>query len=402
MAVTNYAKQYAQALSQAYPNVLHFGALFARKQEGDYKWANNNTVEVPSVSVTGRFDGSRDTINAKQRRHSNKYTPLTLRNHRVWDDLIHPRDISETNQVLSIQNITRTMNETEKFPEKDKYLISTLYSDWCATGRVGFSAVLTKDNVLPYFDKMMETQTERNIPAAGRILYITTEVDTLLKNAVAFYRIAGDMSASIQRALSYVDKVQIEVVPSDHMLTAYDFTIGAVKGDTAKQISMFLVHPSAVITPEAYDFAQLDPPSAGTDGKYVYFEESFEDCFILPNKQYGLDFVVNDLSVSTATFTTAASAEDDAVAGDAKVTMTAPVGTNVLTGSRYFYATKASTAVAVPGYGEYVTKVSDFKEFALADVINGTNANKITIVVSDIEGRVYAGGSADLTSKAAG
>jgi len=210
------------------------------------------------------------------------------------------------------------------------------------------------------------------------------------------------MSASIQRALSYVDKVQIEVVPSDHMLTAYDFTIGAVKGDTAKQISMFLVHPSAVITPESYDFAQLDPPSAGTDGKYVYFEESFEDCFILPNKQYGLDFVVNDLSVSTATFTTAASTEDDAVAGDAKVTMTAPVGTNVLTGSRYFYATKASTAVAVPGYGEYVTKVSDFKEFALTDVINGTNDHKITIVVSDIEGRVYAGGSADLTSKAAG
>lgn len=50
--MANYATQYCQALSQQYPNVLHFGALFARKQEGDYRWANAHTIEVPSVSVT--------------------------------------------------------------------------------------------------------------------------------------------------------------------------------------------------------------------------------------------------------------------------------------------------------------------------------------------------------------
>lgn len=290
----NYASQYAQALSQAYPNVLHFGALFARNQEGDYRWANNKTIEVPTLAVTGRVDATRGSIGTKTTRHSNVWTPLTLRNNRKWDDLIHPRDIDETNEVLSIQNITRVYNQEQKFPEMDKYLICTLYADWLAKSHTAKSVTLTTANVLTTFDELMEEMTEANVPMDGRILYITPAVDTLLKNAQSIYR-SIDVSkapAGIQRALSYIDHVTIEVVPSDHMKTVYDFTTGAVVGTGAKQIQMFLVHPSAVITPVNYEFAQLDPPSAGSDGHYVYFEESEEDVFILPNKDPGLSFVV--------------------------------------------------------------------------------------------------------------
>lgn len=290
----NYATQYAQALSQAYPNVLHFGALFARNQEGDYRWASSKTIEVPTLAVTGRVDATRGTIGAKTTRHSNVWTPLTLRNNRKWDDLIHPRDIDTTNEVLSIQNITRVYNQEQKFPEMDKYLISTLYADWLAKDHTAKSVTLDTSNVLTVFDEMMEAMTEANIPMEGRILYITPSVDTLLKNAQSIYR-SIDVSkapAGIQRALTNIDHVSIEVVPSDHMKTVYDFTIGAVADSTAKQITMFLVHPSAIITPVTYEFAQLDPPSAGTDGHYVYFEESEEDVFILPNKDKALAFIL--------------------------------------------------------------------------------------------------------------
>lgn len=162
--MANYATQYAQALSQQYPHVLHFGALFARNQEADYRWVNNHTIEIPSISVTGRIDGSRTALIARTQRHSNTWTPLTLRNHRSWNDFIHPRDIDETNQVLTIQNITRVLNEEEKFPEKDKYLISTFYSDWTNTGRVPLTGNLTTDNILDYFDTMMVNATEHNVP----------------------------------------------------------------------------------------------------------------------------------------------------------------------------------------------------------------------------------------------
>ena len=77
------------------------------------------------------------------------------------------------------------------------------------------------------------------------------------------------------------------------MQTKYDFTEGWKVDSTAKQINMVLVHPMAVITPISYEFAQLDPPSAGSQGKYDYFEESFEDVFILPHKMDAVDFHVS-------------------------------------------------------------------------------------------------------------
>lgn len=401
----NYADKYAQALSQQYPNVLHFGALFARNQEGDYNWTSNHTIEVPSIAVTGRVDGSRTSFMERVQRHSNSWTPLTLRNHRAWSDFIHPRDIVETNEVLSIQNITRVMNEQEKFPEKDKYLISTLYSDWLGKGRVPLTATLSTANILTYFDKMMEMMTEHNVPAAGRVLYITPPVNTILKGATAWYRqqnIQGTAPASIQRALTSIDSVQIEEVPSDHMLTVYDFTVGAVPGVTAKQVQMFLVHPSAVITPENYDFAQLDPPSAGSQGKYEYFEESFEDVFLLPNKEFGIDFLIGGLETSTATFTTAASVATGAVVGDSVLTVTAPTGTNLKAGSRYFYQAASGTAPTALGYGELVPGVTGWIEWDGTSVINVTNSYKLTLLVTDATGRVYASGNGTVTSKISG
>lgn len=291
---TNYATQYAQTLSQAFPNVLHFGELYERRQEGDYRWLNAKTIEVPTLSVTGRVNATRGKISEKVARHSNKWTPLTLRNSRKWDDLVHPREINETNHTVTIANITRVYNQEQKFPEMDKYLISTLYKDWSALSHTADTTVLTEENVLSVFDEQMQAMTEANVPEAGRILYINPVVDTLLKNAKALYHsmdvLRGD--ASVQRAISVIDKVKLKVVPSSLMKTAYDFTVGAVDAEGAKQINMFLCHPNAIITPVAYEFAQLDPPAAGTDGHWVYFEESDEDVFILPNKDPAIRFVV--------------------------------------------------------------------------------------------------------------
>ena len=63
-----------------------------------------------------------------------------------------------------------------------------------------------------------------------------------------------------------------------------------------EQIEMLLIHPESVITPVSYEFACLDEPSASTGGKYVYYEESFEDVFILNNRSDGISFVVKPAS----------------------------------------------------------------------------------------------------------
>lgn len=282
----NYATQYAQALAQAYPYVLHFAALRSTENDARYKWTGANTIQIPSLSTTGRVDGDRDTIGTATRNYNNAWEPKTLQNHRKWGTLVHPMDVDETNHVASIQNITQVMNEEQKFPEMDAYLVSKVYADWIAAGGTADTTAITTANVLAIFDTYMTAMDEANVPGTGRILYVTPAIKTMLKQAKEITRSVQNGDSAINRAVRSLDEVQIESVPSVLMKTVYDFTIGWKAGIGAKQIHMLLIHPSAVITPEKYAFAQLDAPSAGSEGKYVYFEESYDDVFVL-NKRKG-------------------------------------------------------------------------------------------------------------------
>lgn len=286
----NYAQAYQQALAQAYPNVLHFAALRSTENDARYRWLNADTIQIPSLTVTGRVDGDRDTVETAKRNYENAWEPKKLSNHRKWSTLIHPMDIDETNQVASIQNITQVFNEEQKFPEMDAYLVSKLYTDWAAAGGTADTTALTVDNILQVFDGYMEDMDERNVPSTGRILYVTPAINTMLKNAKDIARFVQNGENAIRRAVRSLDEVQIESVPSALMKTVYDFTVGYQPGAGAKQIHMLLVHPSAVITPEKYQFAQLDAPSAGSEGKYVYFEESYDDVFILNKRKDAIMF----------------------------------------------------------------------------------------------------------------
>lgn len=277
----NYATAYQAALAQAYPYVLHFAALRSTENDGRYKWTGAKTIEIPSLSTTGRVDGSRDTIGTAARNFNNAWEPKTLQNHRKWSTLVHPMDIDETNHVASIQNITTVFNQEQKFPEMDAYLVSKVFTDWRTAGGSADTEALTVDNILVKFDGWMEAMDEANVPASGRILYLRPAINTLLKQAVEKYRTVQNGDAAIQRAIKSLDDVQIEKVPSTLMKTVYDFTDGWKAGVGAKQINALLIHPSAVITPEKYAFAQLEAPSALSEGKYVYFEESYDDVFVL-------------------------------------------------------------------------------------------------------------------------
>ncbi|MGO0904933.1 capsid protein [Clostridioides difficile] len=294
MAALNYAKEYSNVLAQAYPYTLNFGDLYATENNGRYRWTGSKTIEIPTISTTGRVDSNRDTIAVAQRNYDNAWEPKVLTNQRKWSTLVHPADIDQTNHVASIGNITQVYNEEQKFPEMDAYCISKIYADWTALGKVADTTVITTANVLEIFDMMMERMTEARVPENGRILYVTPTINTLIKNAKEIQRTVNikDGGTSLNRQTTDIDTVKIIKIPSALMKTAYDFTTGWKAGAGAKQINMSLIHPSAVITPVSYQFSTLDEPRAVTEGKYLYFEESFEDVFILNKKADAIQFVV--------------------------------------------------------------------------------------------------------------
>lgn len=312
MAKLNYATEYQRALEQAFPYALYFGKLYSTPNNNRFRWINAKTIEIPSISTTGRTNADRDSIGTAQRNYNNSWETKTLVNERKWSTLVHPKDIDQTNMVASIGNITKVFNEEHKFPEMDAYTVSKIFYDWSTsvggdaaheayTGRVARTTALTVDSILEEFDAMMLAMDNARVPVTGRVLYVTHEVKTMLKNAqIAEGQAIGrnlDLQSNngvIDRRVNRLDEVEVIAVPAELMKTKYDFSDvnGWAPASDAKQINMMLILPTAVITPVSYSFSKLDEPSALTEGKYYYYEESFEDVFILNKKADAIQFNV--------------------------------------------------------------------------------------------------------------
>ena len=310
MAKLNYATEYQRALEQAFPYALYFGKLYSTPNNNRFRWINSKTIEIPSISTTGRTNADRDSIGTAQRNYNNAWETKTLVNERKWSTLVHPKDIDQTNMVTSIANITQVFNEEHKFPEMDAYTISKIYYDWTTSiagdaahgayeGKTARTTELTVDTILAEFDAMMLAMDNARVPVTGRVLYVTNEVMSMLKNAqVSATQAIGrqlDVQSNnhvIDRRVNRLDEVEVIPVPAELMKTKYDFSDvnGWAPTEDAKQINMVLILPTAVITPVSYSFSKLDEPSALTEGKYYYYEESFEDVFILNKKADAIQF----------------------------------------------------------------------------------------------------------------
>ena len=372
MAVLNYATSYSQALAQAYPYVLNFGKLYQVENDQRYRWVNSKTIEIPSISTTGRVNSNRDNISTASRNYDNAWEPKTLTNQRKWSTLVHPMDVDQTNLVASIQNITKVFNEEQKFPEMDAYLVSKIYGDWTALGNVAEEIALTTANILEIIDQKMEEMDEARVPANGRILYCDYPTRTLIKNAQGLVRNFNVQNGgnAIDRTISRIEELEIIGVPSALMKTVYNFTSGWQAGVSARQIKMFFVHPSAIITPVSYQFAQLDPPSAGSEGKYVYFEESFEDVFILNKKAGAIKFVIAPAaSQSTNTGNDNTAGSGTGTGGNQEATTPSVTLDKETLSLTVGGATGALTATVVPDDSEITWESSDT---GVATVSNGT------------------------------
>lgn len=292
MAPLNYAELYLQGLQQKFSQGLFFNALYNTPNNQRIRWVNAKTVQIPRIDVTGMVDVDRDSIGTYARKVDNSWETKTLQHDREFRTLVDPVDIDETNMAVTIANITRVFNDEQKLPEMDKYMASKLYAEFVSYGGNADTTALSEQNVLQVYDKFMEEMDEAEVPQEGRILYVTPPVYTMLKNAEQMQRFIQVTSNNgvVNRAVRSLENVQVVSVPSARMKTAYDFTEGAVEAPGADQINMILIHPQAIVSPLKYEFVSLDQPSATTGGKYLYYERSYWDVFVIERKVPGIKF----------------------------------------------------------------------------------------------------------------
>ena len=402
----NYAAEYAQALALAYPYLSYFADIWASENSTRYRSGMGKTMYIPTVTVKGATDVNRNQITGTfNRNFNNEWQAVELQMDREWDTLVDPMDITETNDVANLANITRAFVESQKVPEMDAFLASKLAGYASTYGGVSTES-LTSSSILAEWDKALEYMTNQRINRDRVVGYFTPASYKLLKQATGLTRFIEVTNGirDVDRNVARLDGVRIIEVPNDMMKTAYTFTEGwAVDTAHAAQINFMLVDPMAVAAPIKYETAMMSPPTAQNKGKYLYYERYYYGAFILDQRQAGVYAHLGSApTLGTLTVTSVAGTEDN---GDSKITVSGKniwSDGNVVEGMKLVYCTGTDAAVsltynAVPDATKTWVDVS-----ANPFVLKSQTANKyITVALVNKEtGKVVAGGNTTLVVKA--
>lgn len=292
MAVYEYADQFERQLAQKYERELVSYEL--TQSNPGIKFMNAQTIKIPRLTVSGYKDHNRTNMGFNTGTVSNDWEPKKLTHDRDIEFAIDPMDVDETNLVTEIANIQNVFEEEQAIPEKDSYRFSKLLTEatsYTSKGAVVDETVLTVSNILEWFDEQMAIMDDKSVPQEGRILYLTSAMQKLLKNADGITRTMSVGAAGvINRQVHGLDDVKLKPVPSARFKTKYNFTDGCTPAVDAKQINMMLVHPSCVISRDKYAYMKLFTP--GTDSrtadKYVYQNRYYTDTFLIERKSCGI------------------------------------------------------------------------------------------------------------------
>ena len=394
----NYAAQYAKELANAYPYLSYFSEVWATANNAKYRPSLDNakTVFIPSMTVSGAKAVDRDSINGQfSRNFNNSYEAKTMTMDREWSTIVDPLDISETNEVVTIANITKTFNEFQKVPEMDAYAASKLAGFADAFGGVD-GTTLTSANILAQWDSYLAYMTDQRINRDRLIVHVTPATYVLLKQAAGitrFLEVANGIQA-VDRNIAKLDGVTIVETPSDMMMDSYDFTEGWAAGAGAAQVNMLFVDPLALIAPIVYDTSMLTPPSAISKGKYVYYERYYYDVFNLLNRQAG--FFANKSAPSLGTVTVVSVA--GSTSGDTKITIS---GAQIDMNGQPYYGIEAYYAIENAAvsltYGAALPS-GTWTKFTGADITAASGKYATIALVNKQSGKVIAGGNAVVVS----
>lgn len=292
MAVYSYAEVFERELAQKYARELISNELTLSNP--GIKFLNAQTIKIPKITVSGYKDHSRNGMGFNAGTITNDWEPKKLAHDRDVEFAIDPMDIDETNLTLEVANIQNVFETEQAIPEKDSYRFSKLYAEaktYASDGAVVDTTVLTAANILEWFDEQMSKMDDLSVPQEGRIFYVTSAINKLLKSADGITRTMSVGAAGvIDRRVHGLDDVQIKTVPSARFKTKYEFTNGCTPAAAAKQVNAMLLHPSCVISRDKYAYMKLFTP--GTDSrtadKYVYQNRYYTDTFLIQNKACGI------------------------------------------------------------------------------------------------------------------
>ena len=295
-ADVNYAVEYKQQMLNVMPYLSYFADIYGSENSTNYRPLSGKQVKVPNITVKGAVAANRDTTALITRNFNNDWDTIELQMDRYWDTIVDPLDMVETDNVLTLANVSRAFNEQQKFAEMDAFMASYLASK-AITGSRYDTTELTSANILSKWDGYIAALTKERFNRDRCVAYMTSGTYKLLKEAAGITRFidAGTGIRNVDRNVGKLDGVRIVEVPDELMRTAYDFDEGWEVGDGAGQVNLLLVSLDAVAAPMEYELSMMSAPAAYTQGKWTYAERYYYGAHLFAKRNKGvyINYTVN-------------------------------------------------------------------------------------------------------------
>lgn len=278
-----FAKKFLPVLDDIYKNLSVTQGMDAGKK---LDFAGTNEVNVLKTSTTGLGDYSRTNGYPKGDITANWET-LKLTEERGKELSIDRMDNEEMANVFGI--VTGQFMRDWVVPEVDAFRFAKYAS---ANGiKKATPAILTKDTIIAEIDEAVRQLNADEVPIAGRILYINSDLQPILNNA--FARSWGSQS-SVSTMLTSYNGIPIKYVPptrfySEIMLNDGSEDWGYKKSENGKNINFMLIYPEAILQVVKLTLPKVFTPDENQYKDMWKFQfRMYHDAFVYENKAKGI------------------------------------------------------------------------------------------------------------------
>ena len=304
----NYAEQWSPELLE----ILMQGSLTSPFITQNVRWLDAKTFHFTQLSVSGYKNHKREG-GWNKGSYAQKDVPYTVTHDRDVSFLVDKADVDETNATASIQNISRTFEQTQVVPETDALFFSKIATEAKKLDGYNSSTAAAEYTVENTFSKLkgyLGKGKLRRYRANGTlIMYVTSQIMDNLESSKEFIKKIemtqiAEGGLGIETRVTYIDGVPVmEVIDDERFYDSFNWELeegGFEPANGAHKINVLIACGQSCKTVPKISSIYYFEPGTHTEGDgYLYQNRSLSDTFVFPNGKDGkIDSIYVDVDTA--------------------------------------------------------------------------------------------------------
>ena len=304
----NYAEQWSPELLE----ILMQGTLTSPFITSNVRWLDAKTFHFTQMSTSGYKNHNRNG-GWNKGEFNQKDVPFTVTHDRDISFLVDKADVDGTNATASIQNISRTFEQTHVVPETDALFFSRIAEKAKATEGYHSSTAVADYSVDNTFSKLksyLGAGKLRRYKANGTLMmFVRSFIMDNLEASKEFTRKIemtqiAEGGLGIETRVTDIDGTPIvEVIDDERFYDAFNWEPkdgGFEPAEGAHKINVLIACGQTCKTVPKISSIYYFEPGTHTEGDgYLYQNRSLSDTFVFPNGKDGkIDSIYVDIDTA--------------------------------------------------------------------------------------------------------